>query len=150
MYKIRFANAMDIGELTDHLVTFAKEYGGYGEPKWKSIERNLEASLSNPDYISLVATKDLVVVGLIIGIVSPLMFDWSVKQSNELAWYVTPDHRDSRVGLELFNSFEKVSINRGVKYINMVSPLSLEAEKLNKLYTRKGYKLQETTWTKEV
>lgn len=68
----------------------------------------------------------------------------------EQFWYVMPTHRKTRVGLDLFAAFEKEGERCGAKRLVMVHLANLTPESLQKFYERKGYRLVEQTFWKEL
>ena len=65
----------------------------------------------------------------------------------EMFWWVHPDHRNSRIGLDLWRTFEKRAKDKGCKQIAMVHLASLN---LQHIFERRGYKLVEQTFRKEI
>lgn len=68
----------------------------------------------------------------------------------EQFWYVMPTHRKTHVGLDLFAAFEKEGERCGAKRLVMVHLANLTPESLQKFYERKGYRLVEQTFWKEL
>ncbi len=62
-------------------------------------------------------------------------------------WWVHPEHRNSRIGLDLWHTFEKRAKEKGAKQIVMVH---LESMNLQHIFERRGYKLTEQTFRKEI
>ncbi len=68
--------------------------------------------------------------------------------ASESFWFVAPEHRNSSVGLKLFNAFESEARERKCEGILMIHLDGLNAEVLEKLYLRKGYKPAEKIYRK--
>jgi len=85
-------------------------------------------------------------VGFIAGQVSPFVFGPGLIAS-EIAWWVTEDKRNTGAGAELMNAFEYWAKN--VAGCKMITLTSLDA-KVGKLYEKKGYKLYERAYMKEL
>jgi hypothetical protein len=68
----------------------------------------------------------------------------------EQFWYVTPEGRKTRAGVELFYRFEKIGIARGAKKLVMVHLANLTPKRLQEFYEKRGYKLVEQTFWKEL
>jgi len=66
----------------------------------------------------------------------------------ETFWFVTPDHRGR--GLMLLDAFESWGKRHGCKKLAMVHMVDSYPGILEKLYIRKGYKLIEKHYVKEV
>lgn len=98
--------------------------------------------------IVLVLDKDGI-KGVIGGLIMPSMFDSKEFILQESMWYVTSNER-GRDGLKLFRAFEEEGIKRGVKFILMASMNNLNNGELTRLYEKRGYKLMERQFIKEV
>jgi GNAT superfamily N-acetyltransferase len=72
------------------------------------------------------------------------------KIISEQFWYVDPEHRASRVGLQLIDAFEKRAEKLGKDWIFLCNLASLEGEKMDRLYTRKGFKQMERVYWKKL
>lgn len=66
----------------------------------------------------------------------------------EIAFYVNPDARGSRLGLDLYTAAEFWSRKVGCAYMQMVNLSTNEG--VQKFYERKGYKRYEQAWLKEL
>jgi hypothetical protein len=69
--------------------------------------------------------------------------------SQEMFWFVDPQYRKGE-GLLLLNAYEKIATDIGVKRIGMVHLSEIHSDKLAKLYTKRGYKITETHYIKEI
>lgn len=68
----------------------------------------------------------------------------------EQFWYVVPEHRSTGIASLLFNAFEAESRARGCKRIVMAHLANEQTERLEALYTKRGYRLAEKTFAKEI
>lgn len=84
-------------------------------------------------------------IGFVIGIASPFLFG-NEKIATEMGWWVEPEHRKSNVGKELIDAFEYWAKSTGCSLITM---MCLD-EKVGTYYEKRGYKLTEFTYMKEV
>lgn len=66
----------------------------------------------------------------------------------ETFWFVDPKKRG--VGLILFNAYEKWSKENGIKKIAMIHMMDSYPESLERLYLKRGYKLAEKHYVKEI
>jgi GNAT superfamily N-acetyltransferase len=66
----------------------------------------------------------------------------------ESFWFVAPENRGK--GMSLFNAFETWAINEGCKKLAMIHMVDSYPEILERLYVRKGYKLIEKHYVREV
>lgn len=85
-------------------------------------------------------------VGFIAGQVSPFVFGPHLIAS-EIAWWVNEDKRKSGEGIELLNAFEYWA--KHVAGCTMVTLASLDP-KVGKIYEKKGYRLYERAYMKEI
>lgn len=72
------------------------------------------------------------------------------KTANESFWFVLPEARSSSVGIRLFNAFESEAKERDCKKILMVHLKGEFEAPLAALYERRGYRLLEQTFGKEI
>ena len=87
-------------------------------------------------------------VGFVAGIKSHLMGSKEALTGTELAWWVNPDYRKGRLGINLMLFIEDLAREQGIKYWNMVSMESSSPEVANKIYQRLGYNRSESSYTK--
>ena len=80
------------------------------------------------------------------GVTSPIFSEDIV--STELIWYMQPEHRKGRSSMEMLKQYEEWCKGKGCKFITMIDidPYN----NLESLYTRKGYKVTEKTYVKDV
>lgn len=97
-----------------------------------------------PNVFALVAEIDGVVVGMIVCLVSPLVFTSQVV-AQEVVWYVKPTHRSC--GVRLLKKTEELLRERGCEAILMVG---LEGDHSCEFYERVGYTLFQKTYIKRM
>lgn len=68
----------------------------------------------------------------------------------EQFWYVLPEYRGASIAGRLFNAFENEAIRRGCKKIIMARLETPQAEQLDALYIKRGYRPVEKTFGKEI
>lgn len=100
------------------------------------------------DHGLLAVIDDGGVIGFVAGIRSYLMGSREAITGTELAWWVNPEHRKGRCGINLMLFIEDLARKQGVKYWNMISMESSAPEVANKIYQRLGYSRSETSYTK--
>jgi len=66
----------------------------------------------------------------------------------EMFWYVVEERRGE--GMKLLAAFEKWAKEEGCKYIHMVHLADLMPDAIRRVYERRGYKLAEMAYRKEV
>lgn len=83
--------------------------------------------------------------GIIAGLACPFLYGECLVAS-ELAWWVEPTMRSTKVGKELMDAFEDWARNEGCKLITMISI----DDTLGKYYEKRGYSLYEHAYMKEL
>ena len=112
---------------------------------------NLLAALMGEMGIVCVAEDDAgTIVGFILVAVFPVPFNVKVTGATELAFYVTPEAQSTGIGKQLLSKAEQVASQRGVKFLSMVSLESVDPESAQALYTKLGYRKNETLFTKDL
>lgn len=100
--------------------------------------------------ICLLAFRDDKPVGFVAGLVSPMFFNPNIKNAVELCMYLLPEHRKSRLGIELMLGFEAEARNRGCNKCVMSLLVESSPEGLATYYIRKGYRHIESSFIKEL
>lgn len=115
-----------------------------------NLDKLLESysqAIVHEDFVILLLEKDSEIVGMLVGGIStPLFSDQRV--ATELAWYVDPDHRNSKDSVKLLKEYEEWALESGCSFVSMVDIDTLND--LSDLYERKGYTLTEKTYVKEI
>lgn len=70
--------------------------------------------------------------------------------ATEQFWYVLPEFRKTRWGMDLFRAFEREALARKMKKMVMVHLAALTPESLQKFYEKEGFRLAEQTFWKEL
>lgn len=68
----------------------------------------------------------------------------------ELLWYVHPDHRKSRGALKLMDAFEYWAWTKGCSAVTIGNIANTKMDATGKLYERKGYRLVEQSYMKNL
>lgn len=101
------------------------------------------------DYIAAKGENKIVLVyedkGMILGMIYPFAFG-DVLQCMEVGWWVEPDYRKEGIGDKLLEALEYWANKLGCSIMTMVS---LD-DKLDKFYTKKGYRLSERLYMKDI
>ena len=100
---IRLAVNEDIDSITPLLREFGKE-SPFGE-MFCPISTTRLIYLSINQGLCWVAVKEEEIVGVCLGRVSPSPWNFKLKQMDEIALYMSPEHRNSRDGFRLFNAY---------------------------------------------
>lgn len=85
------------------------------------------------------------VVGLLGGAIIPNHVNLSLF-AHEFAWWVDEDARGH--GWTLVEAFEAWALEAGAAAVVLVAPHGTQRAALERVYARKGYAMQETTWWK--
>ena len=109
----------------------------------EELESVIDSCISNPSLFYIMEEGK----GMILGAITPYMFNPSRIISTEIGWYVLPEHRNSRVGLKLIKQFEDESVARGADLLLMAT---LDANDISEYYIKKGYNAQEKFFYKEI
>lgn len=89
-------------------------------------------------------------IGLLAGTVTEHLFSRE-KAAFEVIWWVKPDKRGAKASLELFGAFEYWAKRMGCKYIQFGAVHQTPyADKVKRLYERKGYVQIESNYLKAI
>lgn len=149
-YNIREATKNDVIDLTILGRQFIKEANmpHLGWDNSKTHDFFLSA-IDQDHFCVFVQEEGDEVVGMFVGLATPCFFSHTV-QTVEIMWYVDPDHRGSRAAWRMVERFEGWSKEQGAASVSIVNLSILKADKVGKLYERKGYKMTENTFAKEL
>ncbi len=138
----RFTESVYLGELV-----------GYDD---ESATALLTHMIDNDDGILLVVEigadnanfHDAALVGMAGAILYPFYFNRHHKTGQELFWYIEPEHRNGRSGIELLEAMEAEALAKGARSFMMVALEKQEPERLAKFYERHGYEATERIFTR--
>ena len=88
--------------------------------------------------------------GFIVGHITQSFLQPHIKMCTEAAWFVEKEYRGTTVGIRLLKNYEKKARKKGAKQISMVSIGKLNAQSLDKIYTKMGYEPFEQHYIKEI
>ena len=111
---------------------------------YDSLASTFHAALTSE--LAFVAEVDGLVIGMIIGIKAPAMFNDNILIGQELGWWVDEEYRDTKAGVALLKAFEDACAECDI--ISM-SLLSTSEQKLRGYLTSLGYTEAETAYFKE-
>lgn len=144
MSNIKIATVDDIPEILDMSMRFMSHtgYTEYSDEQTiESLIRSIVTGQQNAMIILLIPG-----VGFLAGMNSPFVFGPHLIAS-EIAWWVNEDKRKSGAGTELIDAFEYWAKN--VAGCSLITLTSLD-DKVGKVYEKKGYKLYERAYMKEL
>jgi N-acetylglutamate synthase-like GNAT family acetyltransferase len=90
------------------------------------------------------------VVGMLGVAASPCFYNNNVLRVQECFWWITPEHRNSRESIKLFNKVEEWAKEINAHQIMVSSTATLNPEKLEKFYIKKGFKKVDINYVKDV
>jgi hypothetical protein len=79
-------------------------------------------------------------------VIFPLFMNKQTIMSQELFWWVDKEIRGTTAGIKLLKMAEKISKESGATVMNMLSLEDLDGEKVNKMYSKLGYKRKEQSY----
>lgn len=100
--------------------------------------------------VTLLWREDGIVTGILAGQVQTIPF-LNRKVATECLWWVKPSFRGGPAGVQLLDAFEYWAKNVvHADIIQMVCMPNRIGKVVERLYSRRGYKLTESTYTKEI
>jgi GNAT superfamily N-acetyltransferase len=150
-YNIRTATEDDMMDLYILGKQFLKESGNLELLGWNGtkVQDSLFDAITREDFGVFVLCNGVEVVGMLVCFVTPCFFS-DTKQAVEIAWYVDPDHRGSKKAHEMIDHYEEWARELGAVCVNMMNLEISKADKVAKMYERRGYTLAENTFVKEI
>jgi N-acetylglutamate synthase-like GNAT family acetyltransferase len=147
---IRKATRYDLPILVEMVKQYAKEFPSElaKQDRWieeQHIQQLLMTMIAGCGFVLIDDDKR----GFLAAIVLPNLWYPKLTELCELAWWVTPEHRNSTIGGKLWVAFDKeaetMMQNGRVQYVK--TSLSAESPAIN--YEKRGYKKLETSYIKE-
>lgn len=96
-----------------------------------------------------VAVVDDRVVGMVVLVYIPFLFNPNYSTAGEIIWWVEPEYSGAGLGRALLQSVESSAREKGVRHIQMID-LATSPIQAGKLYESEGYELTEKVWTKVI
>ncbi len=132
------------------VVEMSREFWGhtmYEEPFDPEHVRFM-ANLALEQGLLAMLEVDGQVQGFTAGVRGPLLGNAAVQTGTEIAWWVNPEARRGRHGIDLVKHIERMAKAAGVKYWNMIVMESCSPEVGATIYERLGYAKSETSYTR--
>lgn len=145
--SIRRADAGDIDWLVSQCRDFASFFDSRHNlfPDEALAREGLWAMISN--HIVFIAQKAGIPVGFVAGTLAPHMFNPAIRVLYEAFWWVTEEHRGSRAGLLLLNSF----VAWGREHADwIIFTLENHSPVNDSVLLRRGFTLKERSYLMEV
>lgn len=152
-YSIRKADEKDIEIILQELKSFSDAYGTK-MPMFRDYETSKAIVKTYlKDHVFFVAIKrDLAdlsekVVGFITGLLSPHIYNPSIKVMTEAFWWMNPEHRRSGAGLMLLDKY----IEWGQKNVDwIIMAIEDDTPIDEKIFLDRGFRLKEKSYLMEV
>ena len=146
--KLRLAKPEDVEELSGVVFTAAGDIPNGPKPDRDKIKETLKHLISSDVKVSIVILYEVdeAIVGFIVGIVNPNVFS-GITQVAELGYYVLPEYSSYKVYVELLDTYE--SWAKEIVSADLISVATYNP-RFGKVYERKGYRLTETSYMKEL
>jgi hypothetical protein len=145
---IKFVEADKLDSITPLATQFWQEGKLIGKYDESSFVENWKNLINQDVGRILGAYRNDKLIG-ILGFVASKDPNDNALVSQEMFWFVDPQYRKGE-GLLLFNEYEKIATDIGVKRIGMVHLDGIHSEKLEKLYKKRGYRTIEKHYMKEI
>lgn len=105
------------------------------------------AAQSITDGVAFVASEAGELKGIVGYVVTPYPLNNAFQAAYEVLLWVSPEHRDTGMGVSLINAAEKECKERGVNSIHLAH-MGSNYQKAQKLYELNGYERSEICYTK--
>ena len=134
----------------DSIVEMAREFWkhtGYDEEYCPDTVYAMASLCLNQGLLSVLEIEGTV-NGFACGIKGSLLANSNVSTGTELAWWVNPEHRKGRNGINLLKHLEYQAKKAGIKYWNMLFMESSMPLIIEGIYQKMGYNKAEVYYTK--
>ncbi len=118
------------------------EEGSYSHLKFSKARllETFKRYMNDPDRIGIVAMQGDKPCGMIGGYVSKYYFSDELV-AGDIAWFVVPEYRGSRVGLHLLDAFEDWAKSKGVSELRIGISTGVNMEAFDRLMKKRGYSM---------
>lgn len=140
---IRAAVLSDIPEIVRMGEAFCRASGHPVPFDPESFAASVVEMLASPAFIVLVTDG-----GMLIGFVQGALANRNHIQASEIVWWVDEDKRGTGAGLALFREFERIAREKGAQSFTVTRQVELEAERVDAIYRRMGYRPTDVTYVK--
>lgn len=87
----------------------------------------------------------------VLGVVAfPCYFNHKSLRVQEIFWWVDPEYRNTKESIKLFNKVEEWAKEIGATQVMVSAMAALEADKLDKFYTKKGFRKMDINYVKDL
>ena len=142
---IRSAKVEDIPQIID----LAKKFhavSGYDCLEFDCDTVGRLALQSIDQGLCAAAEVDGKIVGFLAGMQFPALLNANIMVGAEVAWWVEPEYRNKPIGVKLLKYSEQQAKDKKLKFWSMMCLEQLNADGLESIYERMGYKKSERTY----
>ena len=123
---------------------------GAGEFDDTSLLKSISDILSTKRGKFFVLEIDKQVAGGLGVVAFPCYFNRKNLRVQEIFWWVDPQFRNSRESIKLFYKIEEWAKEIGANQVMVSAMAALETEKLDKFYTKKGFRKMDINYVKDL
>lgn len=145
---IRAATGNDLPAINEMFREFWS-HSAYKVP-FKDGSPDVYARLALDCGLLFIAERDGEVIGFSAGALASLMGNDDYVMGTELGWWVNPECRGGREGIQLLDALESGARDAGCTFWHMIFMESSMPETIKGIYERRGYTLHETTYCKRL
>lgn len=110
-----------------------------------SLKASFEKLLGS--HVVLVVEKEKL-IGMAIALIYPFYFNVNHATSQEMLWWVEPEHRG--IGTELLEALMAAVKAKGAESLSMIALEKLDPEKVGGIYERRGFRPSERSYIKKL
>lgn len=151
--EIRFVEEKDFQQVYEMTSKFFAESNFLSELSAdpESVYNLVRAASLREQLVGWVAEDNGELIGMLAVVIVPSPFNSNVIVADEMVWWVNPVHRKS-LGNKMLNTAIDYCRNRGVKFFVMkyIHDGSVSIDKIQKVFSRKGFDTVETTVVKRL
>lgn len=138
---IRPAQPSDLPAMTRMAARF---FDASGLDRWfsfkpQSFAKTVALFIENPQAIIMVAEKDSGLVGMAAALAYPCFFDADHMTTQELFWWIEPEHRGGWLGEGMLKVLETWAKDKGCLTMEMGALEAQRPDVLARVYARRGY-----------
>jgi predicted N-acetyltransferase YhbS len=147
--KIRMATEEDIPRIIEMGEMFWNQTD-YRSVKYDPGSIEHWSKLMIEQGLLLVACDDGKAIGSVGALSAPLLGNVQYLVASELFWWIEPQYRSAGLGEALLMAIEGAAKEAGVKFFNMIALNAVDPERVAQIYLKRGYKLTEWSFSKEL
>jgi hypothetical protein len=149
-YTIRDANQSDIIDILLLCKQFAKEVPDFlatPDIDTNKISNSLQELIESPYGFVKVICYDYVVVGALVAVASEMLFN-SKLMSQELMFWIEPEHRNGKTSVKIIKEYVDWSENLGCRLVRLSTVDKSTGSKAGLLFQRQGFSCAEECYVK--